>query len=156
LRHVMLRLCLSTLSLLLLEGCAGAQLIGWHSAQPTIPPLAVFERSPAHAVDLGEVSATTCLNNFFDSRPSWKIALDNIKVVAAQRGANSVSGVTYADRNLFLCPTGLKFTARAIVAMPASLEELTRQAPSRKCELETGSLSDFMACKIVAVRSNLP
>jgi hypothetical protein len=155
LRPVMLRLCLSTLSMLLLEGCAGAQLIGWHSAQPTIPPLAVFERSPAHALDLGEVSATTCLNSFFDSRPSWEIALDNIKVVAAQRGANSVSGVTYADRNLFLCPTGLKLTARAIIATPASLEELTQPAASRNCELETGSLSDFMACKIAAVQRSL-
>jgi hypothetical protein len=145
-----IRCGLSALPLLLLGACAGAQTIGLHAAQAEVPPIAVFEQTPADAVDLGEVSDTTCLNNFFDPRPGWEIALNGLKIAAARKGANSMSGVTYQESNRFFCATGLKLTARAIVATPSSLEEAKRPAVSQKCETAS-DLSDFMACKIQAL-----
>ena len=97
------------------------------------------------------VSADTCLNNFFDPRLGSEIALDNLKIAAARIGANSVAGVTYEESNRFFCATGLKLTAHALVATPASLENL-KSAPSesQKCDAAS-NLTDFMACKVHAL-----
>jgi hypothetical protein len=141
---------MSAVPLLLLGACAGAQSISVHSAQTKVQSITVFEQTPVDAVDLGEISKTTCLNNFFDPRPGWQRALDNLKVAALEKGANAVSLVTYEDSNRLFCATGLKLTAHAIVATPSSLQELKRPTPPQKCESAI-DLSDFMACKIQAL-----
>ena len=147
----MIRVGLSIVPLLPLVACAGAQTLGLHSAHTTAPPIAVFEQAPADAAYLGKVRADTCLNNFFDPRLGSEIALDNLKIAAAQKGANSVAGVTYEESNHLFCATGLKLTAQALVATTASIEEL-KHAPSasQKCDA-SGDLSDFVACKIRAL-----
>src|SRR5262245_40547144 len=147
----MIRRCLSILPLLPLVACAGAQTLGLHSAHTKAPVIAVFEQAPADAVDLGQVRADTCLNNFFDPRLGSEIGLDNLKIAAARMGANSVAGVTYEESNRLFCATGLKLTAQALVATAASIEEL-KHAPSasQKCDA-SGDLSDFAACKIRAL-----
>jgi len=140
------------LSILAVAACAYVQPVGLHSALRTpIPSIAVFEETPTDAIDLGDVHKSTCLNNFLDPRPGWERALDNLKVAAAQKGANAVSRVTYEDSTLFFCATGLKVAARALVATPASLEALQRATSPRKCEAEADNLSEFMSCKIRAL-----
>ena len=150
----MIRGGLSIVPLLPLVACAGAQTLGLHSAHTTAPPLAVFEQAPADAAFLGKVRADTCLNNFFDPRLGSEIALDNLKIAAARKGANSVAGVTYEESNRFFCATGLKLTAQALVATPSSLDELKNApAASRKCDA-AGNFSDFMSCKMQALPDN--
>jgi hypothetical protein len=145
-----LRLGLSAAPLLVLVGaCAGPQAISVHSSQTKPPSVTVFERIPEDAVDLGEISETTCLNNFLDPRPGWQRALDNLKAAALEKGANAVSLVTYEDSNRLFCATGLKLTAHAIVATPSSLQQLKRPPASQQCD--AGNLSDFMACKLQAL-----
>jgi hypothetical protein len=142
--------CTSLIVPLLLSACAGWQTVDLHSAPATVSSIAVFEKAPADAIDLGEVSESTCLNRFLDPRPGWEIALDNLKLAAVRKGANSVAGVTYEDSNRFFCATGLKLSAHAIVATPSSLQELRRPTSSQQCET-AHDLSDFMACKIQAL-----
>jgi len=150
----MIRGCCSILFLLPLVACAGAQTLGLHSAHTKAPSIAVFEQIPTDAMDLGKVSEDTCLNNFFDPRLGSEIALDNLKIAAARKGANSVAGVTYEESNRFFCATGLKLTAHALVATPSSLEELKNApAASQKCNA-AGNLSDFMSCKMQALPDN--
>jgi len=150
----MMRGGFSILLLLPLVACAGAQTLGLRSAHTKAPSIAVFEQMPTDATDLGEVSADTCLNNFFDPRLGSEIALDNLKIAAARKGANSVAGVTYEESNRFFCATGLKLTAQALVATPSSLDELKNApAASRKCDA-AGNLSDFMSCKMQALPDN--
>src|SRR6185436_18286920 len=115
---------MSAVPFLLLAACAGTQTISVHSSQTKLPSVTVFEQTPVDAVDLGEISETTCLNNFFDPRPGWQRALDNLKAAAFKKGANAVSLVTYEDSNRLLCATGLKLTAHALVATPSSLQAL--------------------------------
>ena len=141
---------LSAVPLMLLGACAGAQSISVHSAQTKLPSVTVFEQTPVDAVDLGKISETTCLNNFFDPRPGWQRALDNLKDAAFKKGANAVSMVTYEDSNRLFCATGLKLTAHAIVATPSSLQDLKPPTASQECETAS-DLSDFMACKIQAL-----
>ena len=146
----MLRCGLLIVPLLLLVACAGAQTLGLHSARTKAPSVAVFEQTPADAVDLGEVSADTCLNNFFDPRLGSEIALDNLKIAAAGKGANSVAGVTYEESNRFFCATGLKLTAHAIVVTQSRLEDRKAPSASQNCDAAS-DLSDFMSCKIQAL-----
>ena len=148
--QAMIRCCLSALPLLLLAACGGAHSISGYAAQTKVSSIAVFEQTPADAVDLGEISETTCLNNFFDPRPGSERALDRLKGAASSKGANAVSLVTYKDSSRLFCATGLKLTAHALVATASSLQELTRPPASRKCRA-AGSLSDFMACKMQAL-----
>ena len=135
---------------MLLGACAGAQTMSVYSSQTKLPSVTVFEQTPVDAVDLGEISETTCLNNVFDPRPGWQRALDHLKDAAFKKGANAVSLVTYRDSNRLFCATGLKLTAHAIVATPSSLQALKRPTASQECET-TNNLSDFMTCKLQAL-----
>ena len=58
---------------------------------------AVLESPPAGAIELGQVSATTCLNRLWDRRPGWDAALDSLKQEAARKGANGLTEVRYEE-----------------------------------------------------------
>jgi hypothetical protein len=79
-----------------------------------VPVVAVLTDRPADAVELGQVSATTCLNRLWDSRPGWDAALDSLKQKAADKGANALTGVSYEEASVLLCPSALQVTGTAL------------------------------------------
>jgi hypothetical protein len=79
----------------------------------SVPVVAVLEAKPANAADLGQVSATTCLNRFWDSRTGWDAALDTLKQKAAAKGANALSDVRYEEGNVLLCASSLQVSGTA-------------------------------------------
>ncbi len=79
-----------------------------------VPVVAVLETTPADAADLGQVTATTCMNRIWDQRMGWDAALDAVKTKAAAKGANALSGVRYEEGNVVLCTSSLKVSATAL------------------------------------------
>jgi hypothetical protein len=79
-----------------------------------VPVMAVLEATPAEAADLGQVTATTCMNRIWDRRMGWDAALDAVKTKAAAKGANALSGVRYEEGNVVLCTSSLKVSATAL------------------------------------------
>jgi Putative heavy-metal-binding len=79
-----------------------------------VPVVAVLKSLPAGAAQLGQVSATTCLNRFWDSRPGWDAALDSLKQEAARKGANALTGVRYEEASVLLCASALRVSGTAV------------------------------------------
>lgn len=80
----------------------------------TVPVVAVLDNKPANAVEIGQVSTTTCLNRFWDRRAGWDVALDAAKTQAAAKGANALAGVRYEDGRVLPCGSSLKVSGTAI------------------------------------------
>jgi hypothetical protein len=79
-----------------------------------VPVMAVLDAPPAGAADLGQVTATTCMNRIWDRRMGWDAALDAVKEKAAAKGANALAGVRYEEGNVMLCTSSLKVSATAL------------------------------------------
>lgn len=80
----------------------------------SVPVVAVLDNKPANAVEIGQVSTTTCLNRFWDRRAGWDVALDAAKTEAAAKGANALAGVRYEDGRVLPCGSSLKVSGTAI------------------------------------------
>jgi hypothetical protein len=79
-----------------------------------IPVVAILDKAPAGAANLGEITETTCLNRLWDRRAGWDAALDTVKKQAAAKGADAQSGDRYEEGNVVLCPSSLKVSATAL------------------------------------------
>ena len=84
------------------------------STAKDVPIVAVLKEKPAAAFELGQVSATTCLNRLWDNRPGWDVALDSLKKEAAAKGANGLADVHYEEANVLLCASALKVSGLAL------------------------------------------
>lgn len=102
---------------MLLAGCAQLRPLQAPPADE-VPAVTVADKRPDRATDLGPVEATSCLNRLWDPRPGWDIALDALKSVAAAKGADALTDVTYGEASVFLCPTALKVSGTALKLPP--------------------------------------
>jgi hypothetical protein len=106
---------------LAVSGCGLLEAMRIGSAAKPVPVVTVFREKPAAALDLGQVSATTCLNRLWDPRPGWDVALDSLKQEAAGKGANALTEVRYEEGNVLLCASALKVTGQALkISSPAA------------------------------------
>lgn len=106
---------------LAVSGCGLLEAMRIGSAAKPVPVVTVFKERPAAAFDLGQVSATTCLNRLWDPRPGWDVALDSLKQEAAAKGANALTEVRYEEGNVLLCASALKVTGQALkISSPAA------------------------------------
>jgi hypothetical protein len=106
---------------LAVSGCGLLEAMRIGSAAKPVPVVTVFKERPAAALDLGQVSATTCLNRLWDPRPGWDVALDSLKQEAAAKGANALTEVRYEEGNVLLCASALKVTGQALkISSPAA------------------------------------
>ena len=85
------------------------------SAGRGVPIVAVLEEDqPPNALQLGRVSAVTCLNRMWDRRPGWDAALDSLKQEAASKGANAITQVRYQEASVLLCASALQVSGTAL------------------------------------------
>jgi Putative heavy-metal-binding len=96
------------------SGCAQLEPMCIASRASNVPVVAVLKDQPADAVELGQVSATTCLNRIWDSRPGWDAALDSLKQKAASKGANALTGVSYEEASVVYCASALQVSGTAL------------------------------------------
>jgi hypothetical protein len=97
-----------------LAACGQIEPMRLAAKESSAPVVAVLDNKPANAVEIGQVSKTTCLNRFWDGRAGWDIALDAAKTGAAAKGANALVGVRYEDGRVLPCGSSLKVTGTAI------------------------------------------
>jgi hypothetical protein len=95
-------------------GCGQLAPMRIASTRGNAPVVAVLKSPPAGAVELGQVSATTCLNRLWDSRPGWDAALDSLKQEAARKGANGLTEVRYEEASVLLCASALRVSGTAL------------------------------------------
>ena len=95
-------------------GCGQLGPLRIGSASTGIPVVAVVEHRPPGSVDLGQVSATTCLNRLWDSRPGWDAALGALKQQASSKGANALAGLRYEEASVLLCASALQVSGTAL------------------------------------------
>jgi hypothetical protein len=101
------------------SACGQIETVRFRATAASIPVVAVLEEKPAGATELGQISATTCLNRLWDARAGWDAALDAAKQKAAAKGANALSDVRYEEGNAVLRASSLKVSGTALT-LPAS------------------------------------
>lgn len=77
----------------------------------------LVDSRPATAVSLGKLQASSCQRYQWDPEPTNDTALTMLKIAAAGKGANAVTGVSYSRSNISLaqnCYTTITATGEAL------------------------------------------